>query len=83
VAGPARRHAGQRAQSSGAAGLTIPKTGQEGGAVLMPAQQSGSPMTYSIDGRQYMIVAVSGGHFSGEYIAFALPQNEVRSTQQH
>jgi hypothetical protein len=30
-----------------------------------------------------MVVAVSGGNYSGEYIAFALPQNEVRNTQQH
>jgi quinoprotein glucose dehydrogenase len=61
------------------------KTGQEVGAVLIPAPQSGSPMTYAVDGRQYMVVAVSGGNYSGEYIAFALPQNEVRSTgqQQH
>ncbi|HEY7171816.1 MAG TPA: PQQ-binding-like beta-propeller repeat protein [Vicinamibacterales bacterium] len=58
------------------------KTGQEVGAVLMPAPQSGSPMTYSVDGRQYMVVAVSGGNYSGEYIAFALPQNEIRSTNQ-
>jgi quinoprotein glucose dehydrogenase len=58
------------------------KSGQEVGAVLMPAPQSGSPMTYSVDGRQYMVVAVSGGNFSGEYIAFALPQNEIRSTNQ-
>ena len=41
----------------------------------MPAPQSGSPMTYSIDGRQYIVVAVSGGAYSGEYIAFALPRN--------
>ena len=31
------------------------------------------PMTYSIDGRQYIVVAVSGGPYSGEYIAFRLP----------
>ena len=40
----------------------------------MPAQQSGTPMTYSVNGRQYIVVAVSGGVYSGEYIAFALPQ---------
>jgi hypothetical protein len=39
-------------------------------------------MTYSIDGRQYMIVAISGGNYSGEYLAYALPQSEVRTTQQ-
>ena len=38
----------------------------------MPAPQSGSPMTYMADGKQYIIVAVSGGNYSGEYIAFAL-----------
>jgi hypothetical protein len=31
-------------------------------------------MTYTIDGRQFIIVAVSGGNYSGEYIALALPQ---------
>jgi quinoprotein glucose dehydrogenase len=59
------------------------KTGNEVGAVWMPAPQSGSPMTYSVDGRQYMVVAVSGGNFSGEYLAFALPQSEIRGTAQH
>ena len=49
------------------------KTGQEVGAVLLPAPQSGSPMTYMVDGKQYMVVAVSGGAYSGEYLAFALP----------
>ncbi len=48
-------------------------TGKEVGAVLMPAPQSGSPMTYMVDGRQYIVVAVSGGNYSGEYIAFRLP----------
>jgi quinoprotein glucose dehydrogenase len=56
------------------------KTGQQVGGVLMQAPQSGSPMTYMIDGRQYIIVATSGGNFTGEYIAFALPQSEIRST---
>ena len=49
------------------------KTGNEVGAVWMPAPQSGSPMTYSYDGKQYIIVAVSGGNYSGDYLAFSLP----------
>jgi quinoprotein glucose dehydrogenase len=53
-------------------------TGKEVGGVLIPAPQSGSPMTYSVNGRQFIIVAVSGGAYSGEYIAFALP-NEARN----
>jgi quinoprotein glucose dehydrogenase len=50
-------------------------TGKEVGAVWMPAQQSGSPMTYSLHGKQYIVVAVSGGSYSGEYIAYALPDS--------
>ena len=48
-------------------------TGKEVGAVYMPAAQSGSPMTYMVDGKQYIVVAVSGGNYSGEYIAYKLP----------
>lgn len=55
-------------------------TGREVGAVYMPAQQSGSPMTYMVNGRQYILVAVSGGPYSGEYIAFALPPDELPAT---
>ena len=52
-------------------------SGEQVGAVYVPASQSGGPMTYMVDGRQYIIVAVSGRVYSGEYIAFALPeQNE-------
>ena len=47
--------------------------GKEVGAVYMPAPQSGSPMTYMLNGKQYIIVAVSGGNYSGELIAFKLP----------
>ena len=48
-------------------------TGKEVAAVFMPAPQSGSPMTYMLNGRQYIVVAVSGGPYSGEYLAFSLP----------
>ena len=30
-------------------------------------------MTYSVDGKQYIVIAVSGGSYSGEYLAFSLP----------
>jgi quinoprotein glucose dehydrogenase len=39
----------------------------------MQAPQSGSPMTYMLNGKQYIIVATSGGPFSGEYVAYKLP----------
>jgi len=48
-------------------------TGKEVGAVYMPAPQTGSPMTYMLHGRQYIVVAVSGAGYSGELIAFRLP----------
>ncbi|HKB10951.1 MAG TPA: PQQ-binding-like beta-propeller repeat protein [Vicinamibacterales bacterium] len=58
------------------------QTGKEVGAVWMPAPQSGSPMTYLANGKQYFIVAVSGGNYSGEYIAFSLPASEMRPSTQ-
>src|SRR5690242_19395164 len=58
------------------------QSGKEVGGLLMPALQSCSAMTYRVDGRQYIIVAVSGGAYTGEYLAFALPQNELRQTNQ-
>jgi quinoprotein glucose dehydrogenase len=50
-------------------------TGEQVGSVYLPAPQSGSPMTYLADGKQYLVVAVSGGPYSGEYVAFTLPQD--------
>lgn len=53
-------------------------TGKEVGGVTIPAPQSGSPMTYAVNGKQYIVVAVSGGPYSGEYIAFRLPNTNSR-----
>jgi quinoprotein glucose dehydrogenase len=50
-------------------------TGAEVGAVYLPAPQTGSPMTYSLGGKQYLIVAISGGSYSGELVALRLPGN--------
>ena len=49
-------------------------TGKEVGAVFMPAPQTGSPMTYMLNGRQYIVVPISGANYSGEYLAFKLPE---------
>ncbi len=49
-------------------------TGSEVGAVYMPAPQTGSPMTYSVDGRQYIVVATSGAGRSGEFVSYRLPE---------
>jgi quinoprotein glucose dehydrogenase len=48
-------------------------TGKEVGAAYMPAPQSGSPMTYMLNGKQYIVIAISGGNYSGELLAFRLP----------
>jgi quinoprotein glucose dehydrogenase len=48
-------------------------TGADVGAVYMPAPQTGSLMTYMWNGKQYVIVAISGGNYAGELLAFKLP----------
>jgi quinoprotein glucose dehydrogenase len=47
-------------------------TGKEVGAVYMPAPQTGSPMTYMVNGKQYITVSISGPGYSGEVVAFRL-----------
>jgi hypothetical protein len=37
-------------------------------------------MTYSINGRQHIVVGVSGGNYTGEYISFRLPQTAPTTT---
>ena len=49
-------------------------TGAEEGAVFMPAPQTGTPMTYIVDGAQYIVVAMGGGSVPAELLAFALPK---------
>jgi quinoprotein glucose dehydrogenase len=48
-------------------------TGAEVGAVYMPAPQTGSPMTYLLNGRQYITVPISGPGYSAEFLTFRLP----------
>jgi quinoprotein glucose dehydrogenase len=49
-------------------------TGGELGAVFIPSQQTGQPMTYMFGGRQYVVLAVAGyGGNGAELIAFSLP----------
>ena len=51
-------------------------SGEERGAVYMPAGVTGSPMTYLHQGRQYVVTAIGGGGFPGELIAYRLPASE-------
>jgi len=48
-------------------------SGKDAGAVFMPAPQTGTPMTYTINGKQFIVVAISGAGYSGEYVAYTLP----------
>jgi len=47
--------------------------GKEVGALTLPAPQTGSPMTYRVDGQQYLVLAVSSSGHPGELLAFRLP----------
>jgi len=46
-------------------------TGADVGAVDMPDKQTGSPMTYMLNGKQYIVVAVSGVN-GAQFVAYAL-----------
>jgi len=48
-------------------------TGKDAGDVYIPAPQSGSPMSYMLNGKQYIVVAIGGGTYSSEFVAFKLP----------
>ena len=50
-------------------------TGQDAGALPMPAPQTGGPMTYMLNGRQYIVVAIASGDYSAELRAYRLPNN--------
>ena len=57
-------------------------TGEQVGEVLLPAPVTGHPMTYSIGGRQYIVVGVNGGGYTSEYISLRLPASETPQTSQ-
>lgn len=50
-------------------------TGKDAGAIPMPAPQTGSPMSYTLNGRQYIVVAIASGDYSAELRAYRLPNN--------
>jgi quinoprotein glucose dehydrogenase len=51
-------------------------TGADAGVVAMPGPQTGSPMTYAVDGQQHIAVAIAGSGFPGELIVFRLPRQK-------
>jgi quinoprotein glucose dehydrogenase len=48
-------------------------TGEEKGAVFMPAQQTGAAMTYIRGGRQYIVCAIGGATYGAALVAYRLP----------
>ena len=48
-------------------------TGENVGEVYMPAPQTGTPMTYLHDGRQFVVVAVGGVSVPARLLAYTLP----------
>ena len=50
------------------------KTGADIGQIFMPAPQTGSPMSYSVAGTQYVTVSVSGPGYGAELLVFKLGQ---------
>lgn len=57
------------------------ETGEELWQVDLPAGGQTTPMTYEVDGRQYVVIYPGGHHFmetkvGDEIIAYALPQNQ-------
>jgi quinoprotein glucose dehydrogenase len=54
-------------------------TGKEVGAVPLPAGQTGTPMTYSLNGKQYIALAVAAAGFPAELVAFKLPDEEPKN----
>ncbi len=48
-------------------------TGKEQGAVYMPSGQTGTPMTYMLNGKQYIVIAIGAANYPAELLAFRLP----------
>jgi len=48
-------------------------TGEIVAEIALPANQTGLPITYAVDGRQFIVVAVGGPDHPGELVALALP----------
>jgi quinoprotein glucose dehydrogenase len=48
-------------------------SGKEQGAVYMPTGQTGTPMTYMLNGKQYIVLAIAAANYPAELVAFRLP----------
>ena len=76
IAGEGAVHTNEAGESVALLRAYDKSTGEDiDGRVEMPARQTGSPMTYMHDGKQYIVLAVSheGANAGGELVAYALP----------
>jgi quinoprotein glucose dehydrogenase len=48
-------------------------SGKEQGAVYMPTGQTGTPMTYMLNAKQYIVIAIGAANYPAELVAFRLP----------
>ena len=51
------------------------RTGERIAAIELPAVTTGVPMTYLLNGKQYIVVAVGGQNHPGELVALTLPSS--------
>ena len=63
----------QRVHSQDLAFFDRWQTGEILATISLPATQTGSPSTYRVDGRQFIVMMVSDGRSPAELIALALP----------
>jgi quinoprotein glucose dehydrogenase len=76
IAGEGGVHTNDASQSVALLRAYDKATGEDvPGEVNMPARQTGSPMTYMYNGKQYIVLAVTGtgANAGGEILAYALP----------
>ena len=72
IAGEAGMHTDQLGKRVALLRAYDKMSGADAGAVEMPAKQTGSPMTYEINGKQYIVLAVSGND-GAELLVYVLP----------
>ena len=69
---------GLYAPAPGGGGPMLRAYDKANGAVVwefqMPANQTGVPMSYMLDGRQYIVLGIGSRRLPGEFVAFALPK---------
>ena len=54
--------------------LTLnPMTGDRIAQIVLPGNATGSPMTYQVDGKPYIVVPIGGASLPAELVALSLP----------